>query len=174
MWTSAWTDTHTHTHTHTHRHTHTRMHAKANRHTRSPSTEWCMGFTFRQLGGRDRHFSPSANSCFRQNNKRLNDIVSCPLWLRCGNGTTALRQQLQMARLYERSLFLSLSCASTETLADLKDRLISIESCWSVLKRQSITTYRGRARWSRANEKAEHKLRGSFGMDGRPQSGRHC
>ena len=127
--THTHTDTHTHRHTHTHTHTHTRMHAKANRRTRS---EWCMGFTFRQLGGRDRHFSPSANSCFRQNNKRLNDIVSCPLWLRCGNGTTALRQQLQMARLYERSLFLSLSQPCIHGDLGRSQRQINLD--WKLLK----------------------------------------
>lgn len=124
-------------------HAHTRMHAKANRRARS-LRRMMHGFHLQATRRRDRHFSPSANSCFTQNNKRLNDIVSCPLWLQCGNGTTSLRQQLQMAHLYNHPLFLSrsLSCASTETLVDLKDRLISIESCWSVLKRQSITTYR--------------------------------
>lgn len=123
------------------------------------------GFHLQATGEKVRHFSPSANSCFRQNNKRLNDIVSCPLGLQSGNGTTSLRQQLQMAHLYNSSLSLSgsLNCASTETLVDLKDRLISIESCWSVLKRQSISTDRGRARWKQSNEKTENKLWGHLG-----------
>ncbi len=146
-----------HLHEHTQTHTQECVQSQTGTHTLS---EWCMAFTFRQPGERDRHFSPSANSCLRQNNKRLDDIVSRPLWSQNGNGT---RNHLSKASSHS----LSLSCASTEALADLKDRLTSIESCWSVLKRQSITTYR--ARWS--NETAENKLGGSFGRDEHPQSG---
>lgn len=110
------------------------------------------GFHLQATGGKRQTFLPFGQLCFRQNNKRLNDIVSCPLWLQSGNGTTSLRQQLQMANLYIHHLFFPpLSCsfsgAPTETLADLKDRLISIESCWSVLNHQSITTYQGERVW---------------------------
>lgn len=105
--------------------THTRMHAN-----RSSYSLWCMGFTFRQLG-RETHISPPlANSCFRQNHKGLDDIVSCPLWLQRGNGSTSLRQQLQMADLCNCLLFLSPLCIH----ADLgrSQRQISLD--WKSLK----------------------------------------
>lgn len=79
-----------------------------------------MNFTFRRARLRDRHFS---NSSFRQNNKWLNDEVSRPPWFQEENGTTSLRQPLQMAPLYKHPLHLS---PSHETLANLKDRLILI------------------------------------------------
>lgn len=99
-------------------------------------------YEFNLQGKRHRHFSPLANSCFRQNNKRLNDTLSCPLWFQRGNGTASRRQQLQMAHL----------CLSAETLAHLKDRLIPTES---VFKRQSADTSSERTQWRRANEKPE-------------------
>lgn len=143
---------------HLHEHIHTRIHAKANN-----MHMWNDAWIF-PLGDWGKiHLSPLGNSCFRQNNKQLNDIVSCPLWLQSGNGTTSLRPKLQIANLYNCPLFLflcSLSCASTETLADLKGSLILIESCWSVLKRQSITTYQEIAWRRRGNEKTEKKLCG--------------
>lgn len=146
MWTSPWKHTQAFT---------------QNQTVRTLSAGWCMGFTFRHLGKERDIFFPSANSCFRQNNKRLNDIVSCPLWLRSANGTTSLRQRLQKGP--SLSLARALSYASTETLADLKDKLISIESCWSVLKCQSIYTLGERAWWGRSKKQTENKLRRHLG-----------
>lgn len=163
---------------HLHEHIRTGIHAKANSvHMQNVQNDAWIS----PLGNwGKRHVSPLANSCFRQNNKQLNDIESCPLWLQSGNGTASLRQQLQITHLYNCPLFhflCSLSCASTETLAELKSSLILIESCWSVLKRQSITTYRERVWRRRANEKTEKKLCGhgsSAEVDRHPQGIQYC
>jgi len=151
--------------THTHTHTHTGMHSKQT-HT------WCMmGFTFRLQRGKEADFFllPFGHLLLQtETTKRLNDRPSCPRREWSGDGTTSPRdsrckwserQQVQMARLYNRllSLSLSFSCslsgASTDTLGDLKERLISIESWWNVLKRQSAASYRERAQWRRPQEK---------------------
>lgn len=92
-------------HLHEHAHTHTCKNACK---SKQALDKMMNGFHLQATGERDRHFYPSANSCFRQNNKWLNDIVSCTPWLQNGNGSTVLRQQLQMAHLYNHPLFLSL------------------------------------------------------------------
>lgn len=107
-----------------------RMHGKANR----LSTKWWMDFTFRQLG-KETDISPLRPApCFRQNNKWLNDIVSCPLWLQNGNGTTSLRQQLQMAHLYNPPSSFSLLFSQLCIHRDLgrSQRWINLD--WKLLK----------------------------------------
>lgn len=110
---------------------------KANR---LPAKKMMNAFHLQATGERDRHFSPSANCCFRWNNKRLNDVVSCPLWLQSG-AEPHLADSSYKWPVSITTISQSPRCVSTETSVGFKDRLISAESCWSVLKRQSVTTY---------------------------------
>lgn len=86
---------------HLHEHRLARIHAKANR----LPAKWWMGFAFGQLHGkRQTYLSFGQLWQLRENNKQLNDVVSCPLWLQRGNGSTSPRPQLQMAHLYNHPL----------------------------------------------------------------------
>lgn len=123
-WTSAWT------------HTCKNACKKANR----LPAKTMNAFHLQATGERDRHFSPSANCCFRWNNTRRNDVVSCPLWLQNG-AEPHLSDSSYKWPVSITTIFQSPRCVSTETLVGFKDGLISVESCWSVLKRQSVTTY---------------------------------
>lgn len=99
----------------------------------------------------DKMISPSVNSCLKQNNKPPNDVVSCPLWLRTGKGTTSKRRQLQMARLYNQPLLFSQLCIHRDPGRSQRQINLNCWSCWSGLKCQSITAYQERA-WLRQTD----------------------
>lgn len=83
---------------HLHGHRLARTHAKANRLPFEMMNGLRVGATTREEA--DISFLRPTS----ENNEQLSDVVSCPLWLQRGNGSTSPRQQLQMAHLYNQPL----------------------------------------------------------------------